>query len=250
VSAFLWHELMTTDVATAKAFYGGVVGWDVEPFGGAEEYFVLQADGRGVGGIRVLPEDAVAAGARPFWIGYIAVADVDSAVADVEAAGGRRHHDIVDIPNVGRIAMVWDPQGAPIYLMAPAGEDVPASPQGTPGHFAWNELHTTDWRAALHFYAGRFGWKKGEAMDMGPMGTYQIFSAGGRDAGAMFDAATFGRPGGMFYAQVGDIDAAAERVSAGGGKVLREPIMIPGGGWIVHAADPQGALFALVGTRA
>jgi predicted enzyme related to lactoylglutathione lyase len=87
-------------------------------------------------------------------------------------------------------------------------------------------------------------------MDMGPMGTYQIFSADGQDEGAMFEAATFGRPGWMFYAQIGDIDAAVERVTASGGNVLRQPMVVPGGGWIVHAADPQGALFALVGTRA
>lgn len=249
MSAFIWHELMTTNVAAAQTFYQEVVGWQAVPFGGAEDYTILEAAGRGVGGIRDLPEDALAAGARPFWIGYVAVSDVDDAVAEVEAAGGRRHRDIIDIPGVGRTAMVWDPQGAPFYLMAPQGEDAAPAPAGTLGHIAWNELHTSDWRAAFDFYAGRFGWVEDEAMDMGPMGTYQIFAAGGRQAGAMFNSKTFGRPGWMFYSQVGNIDEAAARVAAAGGTILREPTHVPGGGWIVHGADPQNALFALVGTR-
>jgi predicted enzyme related to lactoylglutathione lyase len=250
MSAFIWHELMTTDVDSASGFYAEVLGWGFEPFSaGGIDYRIVKAGERGVGGIMEIPEDARAAGARPFWIGYVAVADVDAAAGGIEPAGGRLHRDIGDVPGIGRIAMVWDPQGAPFYVMAPSGEEKPPSPDGAYGHVAWNELHTTDPGAALGFYSSRFGWEKDEAMDMGPMGTYQIFSAGGRQAGAMFGSSTFGRPGWMFYFQVGNIDEAAARVGAAGGEVLRGPVDVPGGGWIIQAADRQGALFALVGSR-
>ena len=55
----------------------------------------------------------------------------------------------------------------------------------TPGHVGWHELYAGEWKSAFDFYAGQFGWTKGEAMDMGEMGTYQIFAAGGEPIGGM-----------------------------------------------------------------
>jgi hypothetical protein len=111
-------------------------------------------------------------------------------------------------------------------------------------------LHTTDWTDAFEFYSAMFGWLKGDAMDMGPMGTYQLFTIGGVPIGGMFNspaaqAACFW----LYYFNVEDIDAAAGRISENGGKIMRGPHEVPGGGWIVQAADPQGAAFALLGSR-
>ena len=98
-----------------------------------------------------------------------------------------------------------------------------------------------------------FGWLKGDAMDMGPMGTYQLFTIGGAAVGAMFNspavhadaAARFW----LYYFNVGDIDAAAKRVGDGGGKITHGPQQVPGGRWIVQGSDPQGAAFALLGSK-
>ena len=196
-----------------------------------------------------IPEDARQAGARPVWLGYIGVDDVDAVAGRIVEAGGKLHKDIMDVPGVGRIAMVADPQGAPFYLIAPEGEDQPPVEDMSPGHVAWRELHTTDWSAAFDFYSGEFGWSKAEAMDMGPMGIYQIFTAGGNWAGALFNASTFGRPGWLFYFVVGDIDEAVERVRSAGGEILEGPMEVPGSAWIIQGRDPQGAMFALVGNR-
>ena len=250
-TGFIWYELMTSDTEAAKAFYRTVVGWEAQAFEGGQDYTILEASGRGIGGLMAVPEDARQAGARPVWLGYVAVADVDAEAARIVEAGGKLHKDIMSVPTVGRIAMVADPQGAPFYLIAPEGEEQEPAPDMSPGHVAWHELHTSDWQAAFDFYSARFGWEKAEAMDMGPMGIYQIFSAGGGGSwkGAMFNADTFGRPGWLFYVAVGDIDEAAERVRSAGGEVLEGPMEVPGNAWIIQCRDPQGAMFALVGWR-
>jgi hypothetical protein len=249
-ASFIWYELMTSDTEAAKAFYSAVVGWETKGFEGGGDYTILEANGRGVGGLMPIPEDARQAGARPVWFGYIAVGDVDAEAARIVEAGGKLYREIMDVPTVGRIAMVADPQGAPFYLIAPAGEAQAPVPPMSDGHVAWHELHTTDWEAAFDFYSSRFGWAKAEAMDMGPMGIYQIVSADGPNwIGAMYNADTFGRPGWLYYFVVGDIDEAAERVRAAGGEVLDGPMEVPGNAWVVQGRDPQGALFALVGKR-
>jgi hypothetical protein len=53
----------------------------------------------------------------------------------------------------------------------------------------------------------------------------------------------------LYYFSIGDIDAAAERVKAGGGQILEGPLEVPGGSWIARCTDPQGAIFALEGNR-
>lgn len=250
-TSFIWYELMTSDAQAAKAFYSEVVGWEARAFAeGGGDYSILEAAGRGVGGVMNIPAEAREAGARPCWIGYIAVGDVDSAAARIVEAGGTLHKDILDIPMVGRIAMLSDPQGAPFYLIAPEGDDQPPAAPMTPGHVGWHELHTGDWEAAFSFYSAQFGWAKAEAMDMGPMGTYQIFTADGPNwTGAMYNSDTFGRPAWLFYFVVGDIDEAVERVRSAGGEIGEGPMEVPGNAWIIQGRDPQGATFALVGRR-
>lgn len=249
-TSFIWYELMTSDAEAAKDFYRAVVGWQTKAFEGGGDYAIFEANGRGVGGATTIPEEARGAGARPCWLGYVAVNDVDGAAARVTEAGGKVHRDVMDIPEVGRIAMVSDPQGAAFYLIAPEGEEQPPAAEMTPGHVGWHELHTSDWGAAFDFYSRHFGWAKAEAMDMGGMGIYQIFSADGPNwKGAMFNADTFGRPAWLFYFVVGDIDQAVERVRSAGGEVIEGPMEVPGNAWIIRGRDPQGAMFALVGRR-
>lgn len=251
---FIWYELMTPDTAGAKAFYGDVVGWTSQamPMEGGE-YTVLEADGNGVGGMMTLTDEFKAQGIPPNWTGYVAVDDVDASAEKVQRLGGAVQRPPQDIPGIGRFAIVADPAGAVIAIMTPAPMDPPRPPAaaGALGHASWHELYGGKPDTAFPFYADLFGWTKGEAMDMGPMGTYQLFHTPQGQAGGMM-----AKPGNipaacwLYYFQVGAIDAAATRVKAGGGQVLNGPMEVPNGDWIIQGQDPQGAMFAVVGKKA
>jgi hypothetical protein len=249
-SSFVWYELMSSDVAASKAFYSKVVGWSTEdvPMPGMT-YTMLSIGETQVGGMMALPKEAGAAGMRPGWLGYVGVEDTDRAAAKITQLGGKILMPPTDIPNVGRFAMAADPQGAYLYVFKPAqaGRRAVSNERGQIG---WHELHTNDWPKAFAFYTDMFGWLKGDSMDMGPMGTYQLFTINGTPSGAMFNspAAQEARFW-LYYFNVDDIDDAAKRVSGGGGKIMQGPMEVPGGRWVVQASDPQGAAFALLGSR-
>lgn len=250
---FLWCELMTTDTDAAQAFYGKVVGWGATPMPmPGMMYTIFKAGELPVGGLMTLPEEARAMGTPPMWMGYVGVDDVDAATAKVQKLGGKVYVEPQDIPEVGRFSVIADPQGAAVALFKPGSpppENRPA--EGTPGLFGWHELYANDWQKAFDFYSDMFGWKKAEAVDMGPMGTYQTFGLGGPSFGGMFNKPpAVPMPFWLYYVNVADIDAATARVKDAGGEVLNGPMEVPGGMWIVQGKDPQGVMFALVGPRA
>ena len=247
-SSFFWYELMTTDVPAAETFYRDVVGWNSQPFESSGiDYVVFNAGERAVCGLMLLPEEAKAMGTPPCWMGYIHAKDVDAATASVKKAGGTVHREPSDIPEVGRFSVVADPQGAAFMLMTPQGPDQEPLAPDAAGNVGWRELYTTDWHAAFGFYSTQFGWTKDEAMEMGEMGTYQVFAIDGQQAGGMMNKPPqMPAPAWTFYFTVDDINAATERVKAGGGTVLLGPLEVPGGSWMIQAQDPQGAIFALV----
>ncbi len=248
-SRFVWYELMTTDPAAAAGFYGRVMGWSAKDSGLADRsYTILSAADVPVGGLMAIPPHAAQGGAGPGWMGYIGVDNVDTVASRLTKAGGTIHRAAEDIPGVGRFAVVADPQGAPFALFTGGpGEEAPQPAAGTPGRTGWHELHSTDWQTAFAFYSGLFGWTKAEAHDMGAMGVYQIFAIDGVGAGGMFNHQDLaGHPFWLFYFTVADIQEAAGRVTGNGGRILNGPMEVPGGSMIVHCADPQGAMLALV----
>ena len=248
---FVWYELMTTDIETAKAFYANVVGWgtrDASMPGLA--YSLFTVGDAPVTGLMNLPEDARRKGATPHWIGYVGVDDVDAAVDRIKQLGGAVHVPPTDIPNISRFSVVADPQMATLALVKGLKPGQAQSAElGTPGRVGWHELLAADWEKAFAFYGELFGWQKADA-HVGAMGTYQQFSAGGETIGGMFTKPpTLPLPFWLYYFNIGDIEAAAKRVEAGGGQILYGPTEVPGGAWIVHCTDPQGAIFALLDRR-
>jgi len=153
----------------------------------------------------------------------------------------------------GRMQAMRDPQGAAFSIYEPASP--PKAPEAAPetGELSWIELMTTDAPAALQFYRDLFGWQPTEAMDMGPMGKYHMF---GRHLGSL--GGMMNKPAEMaqvpphwgLYFRVPDLDAAAARVTAGGGRILNGPMEVPGGDRIVNCLDQQGAAFSLHEKRA
>jgi uncharacterized protein len=252
---FIWYELITPDPEGAKAFYDAVVGWDIQPrLPGEMDYRMIgRSDGGNAGGILRLTDDMASHGARPTWLGYLYVEDVNSSVAAIERAGGKVLMAASDIPDVGRIAMVTDPQGAPFYVMKPippandpnAKSDV-FSPDAEQ-RVGWNELQTSDVESARHFYGDQFGWGSDEFMDMGEMGKYRFWDQNGTRIGALCNAGDGQLPHWRFYFRVPSISIARQTAEAKGGAIRMGPHQVPTGDWIVIGSDPQGAEFALVG---
>lgn len=241
---------MTSDAAAARRFYVDVVGWNIEevPMPGMS-YTLLKLGDTQIAGLMPMPQQACAAGMPPCWVGYVFADELESATAKVQVLGGKVHQGPMDIPDVGRFSVVADPQGATFDLFHSTRAGAPAA-SVAPGHVGWHELHASDWSRAFEFYNTMFGWQKGSTVDMGPLGAYQLFRIDGADAGGMFNSpAAIPMPFWLFYFVVDDIDNAARRVSNGGGKILHGPTQVPGGGWILQASDPQGAMFALTGPR-
>ncbi len=259
---FIWYELMTTDADDARDFYSAVVGWDIEAqASGDMDYRMISASDGPVAGLMPITPEMTAGGARPCWAGYINVDDVDATADKVTAAGGAIHMPPWDIPGIGRMAFVADPQGVLFYIMKPVPPADNPEAESTSfskyapmdGHCAWNELSSTDTDAAKSFYGALFGWVKDGEMDMGPMGKYEFMHMpGDRPYGIgaiMPKNAEMPIPMWMYYFRVPDIDAAASMIRTKGGQVFQEPIEIPGGGFSMVGMDPQGAPFGLVGQR-
>jgi predicted enzyme related to lactoylglutathione lyase len=249
---FVWYELMTTDLAAAREFYGRVVGWQsIDAQMPGMQYWMFTADGKHVAGLMDLPEDARKMGTPPTWIGYVDVPDVDATTAKVTANGGNIYVPPTDIPNVGRFSVAADPQGAVIALFKPANPEQDQPPQqDAKGGVGWHELYAADLASVFDFYAKVFGWEKKDAMDMGEMGTYQIFGTADTTLGGMMNKPPMVPVANWhYYLNVGNIDEAAERVKSGKGQVVHGPQEVPGGGFILMGIDPQGGLFALLGSR-
>jgi predicted enzyme related to lactoylglutathione lyase len=258
---FIWYELLTSDADAAGDFYGKVVGWTSTSSGqpGMDYRFFSSGDGSdtkdGVGGYMAITPEMAEGGARPAWVGYIGVDDVDGTVTKLTAAGGAVLMPATDLEGVGRMAMVTDPQGAPFYVMKGASDETSYSFAATEpkiGHCAWNELSSANPEAAKSFYGSLFDWSKDGEMDMGSMGKYEFLTAsGGRFALGAVMPLMPGMPVSMwtYYFRVADIDTATATVKANGGAILQEPIEIPGGDYSMTALDPQGAPFGLVGGR-
>jgi predicted enzyme related to lactoylglutathione lyase len=246
---FFWYDLMTTDLKAAGKFYSNVLGWGTQDSGieGAE-YSLFTVNSRGVAGLMPIPEDARKSDVRPCWMGYISVDDVDQAAVKLEQQGGKVHRPPTTIPDVIRFCVVSDPQGAGFLIARPIVKNPqPDLPVGTPGTVGWRELYAADWKSALAFYEKMFGWIKAEAIDMGEMGTYQLFATGDSPVGGMVNKpARMPVPHWGYYFNVAGLDAAAARVTAGGGSIMNGPQQVPGGQWIVQCRDPQNAVFALV----
>lgn len=249
---FIWYELMTTDPEGAKAFYGAIVGWAIgDPMPGPVEYRMIgRDDGGHAGGVLTINDEMANYGTKPTWLGYVHVADVDETSRSFEHAGGKVHMAPSDIPNVGRIAMVSDPQGATLYVMHPTPPDPNAqsdvfSPTALQ-RCGWNELSTTDEKAARQFYGERFGWTSDDFMPMGEMGEYRFLNRGDEMIGAVFNTPD-GRPRWRFYFRVPSISAAKDAIERNGGTIATGPREVPGGDHVIVGFDPQGAEFALVG---
>ncbi len=242
-----WYELTTHNVKAATQFYGPVIGWSFQDSGmEGFDYTLATANGAMVAGLMdpgiPLPQA---------WMVYFAVDDCNETAARAAALGGVVHRQPEDIPGTGRFAMLADPQGAVFGILQPTeGQTGTAYDQTREGHGNWHELQSPDPAAALSFYSALLGWRAGQAMDMGPMGTYQMVAAGAGDIGGLMGlSAPNVPPHWLPFFGCNGIEAAIQRIKDHGGTLLHGPQEVPGPAFICYATDPRGGAFALVGPR-
>ena len=239
---FIWHELLTTDTGASAAFYQKVLPWRTQP-SSMPGYTIWMAGQTQIGGLMALPAEA--AGAPPHWLLYLGTPNVDATCAQALALGAKVHKAATDIPNVGRFAVLADPQGATFAVFTP-GAGPPPGAAPAQGGFSWHELATTDVAGALRFYGELFGWRKGPGHDMGAMGVYQLFEHAGSQVGGMCGVqGPSTPPSWLSYVHVADANRAIAAAKAAGGRLLHGPMEVPGGSWIALFMDPQGGAFAV-----
>ena len=176
----------------------------------------------------------------PHWLGHVHVEDVDETIAKVERAGGELAAGPFDMPEVGRMGIVADPQGAFLGVYQPDGDA--GSGEGV---FVWDELGTTDVDGAQRFYEAVFGWT---ARELGPeYGGYRIVSRGETDIAGLMTNPDESMPARWQpYVAVDDPDAITGRAKELGGSALMEPMDVPNVGRIAVLRDPQGATFGVI----
>jgi predicted enzyme related to lactoylglutathione lyase len=242
---FVWFELVSRDAKKAQAFYREVLGWKVEPFpmGGFTYEMIYAGDtiDTMIGGYAAPKSDRQPS----HWISYVSVEDVDAIAKAASANGGKVIEAPFDVPTVGRMARIADPQGAELSLFKSATGDPPDAP-ATQGRWLWNELHTNDPTKALAFYEKVLGFSH-RSMDMGPAGTYHIVSRGGVDRGGVTSHLPSGVPPHWLpYVYVDDTDATAARARKLGATIPMNPEDIPGIGRFGVLQDPTGAVLAIM----
>ena len=242
---FVWYELISPDPDGAKKFYSPITGWGTQPFD--KDYTMWTTGGSPFAGLYRLSPEMRQQGIPPHWMPYVEANNVDETVRLATSLGGKAFVGPQDIPNVGRFALIQDPQGARFGVYKANGPS--QSWDGTPklGRMSWHELMTTDYQKAYEFYRRLFGWDKTGEMDMGGGNKYLMYGKG-QPFGGMFN-----RPAEMAnmppfwlpYIYVKDVKKAVDMATKAGAFVQRPPMEVPGGGMIAIIGDPQGAGIAL-----
>lgn len=256
LGAICWHELNTRDTSRAAAFYAALIGWKTDSAGapghGAYTEWV-DTDGTHLGGMMAMPPgvpDTVPA----HWSLYVNVADVDGSARMAQSLGGRVVVPPMDIPQIGRMATIADPDGATLSLFRGVGKHggMTTAREG-PRQFCWHELLTHTPERAAEFHRRLLGWTT--SVKTFPTGDYTMFWR----PGAVQEAFE-GCIGGMMkidpawgpmpscwltYISVDSVDDSAGKVTALGGTIHSPPQDIPGVGRFAVGSDPTGALFAL-----
>jgi predicted enzyme related to lactoylglutathione lyase len=237
VGTFVWHEQVSSDPKEAERFYTELFGWGTETFKPGEiDYTMISSGGRTHGGFSRAMEGAP----PPHWLGHVRVEKLEDTIQKAESAGGKLAAGPFEMEDVGRIAIIGDPQGGYVSLY-----QQPSEGERAEGVFVWDELAAKDVDAAQRFYEAVFGWT---TSDMGEeYGGYRIFQNGeARIAGLMGlpDASipTHWQP----YIAVEDPDATTAKAKELGGSALMEPMDVPQVGRLAVLQDPQGATFGII----
>jgi uncharacterized protein len=237
IGKFVWHEQVSGDPAQAQRFYTQLFGWGTEVFKAeGMDYTMISSGGQTHGGFSSAMEGAP----PPHWLGHIGVENLDQTIEKAKAAGGEVAAGPFDMEDIGRMAVLKDPQGAYVSAYESHGEGT-----GAAGVFVWDELGTTDADGAQRFYEDVFGWT---TKDMGEdFGGYRIFQHGEEQIGGLMKNPEPSIPA-MWtpYIGVEDTDATCKKATELGAEVVVEPMDVQTVGRFAILKDPQGAVFGIL----
>ncbi|MGD8897077.1 MAG: VOC family protein [Acidobacteriota bacterium] len=243
---FVWHDLVTRDPASARRFYGALLGWEFQDTTrNGRPYAVARMGSDPVAGIVVHPDP----GDEPaLWLSYLSVGNVDQAVEMVTAAGGETLYPPTDLPGVARLAVVADPQGAALGLVRLNDGDPPDGPGPEVGHVFWMEYIADDADAAVRFYEGLSGYESTIQESRAGI-EYHVLRRDGRSRAGLFQVPKVSDenvdPNWLPYVRVEDPAALASQVGSLGGQVILAPNASIRGGTLAIVADPTGGALAL-----
>ena len=239
---FVWHDLLTKDVAAAKRFYGDLFGWRFEDTKrGDRPYVLARSGGTLVAGIVDVTANA---NAGPQWLSYMAVADVDKTVAQVQSDGGKVLVEPRNLPNA-RAAVIADPQGAPLGL-AQVKRSLPDPADPVPNHFFWDEYLARNAGQALDFYKRLAGYQSTISENRSGIEYHVLRTTRARAGLFQLPSSTSGvEPNWLPYVLTNDPAALAARVGGLGGRILLPAAPERRNGSVVVIADPGGAPLAL-----
>lgn len=240
---FVWHDLMTKDVSTARRFYSDLLGWRFEDTRrGDRPYVLARAQGAPVAGI---VDVSAIANAGSQWLSFMGVADVDKAVTDVRSNGGKVLVAPRDPVPMARVAVITDPQGAPLGL-AQLRRDVPDPASPATHRFFWHEYLARDAGQALEFYKRLAGYES--TISESRLGVEYHVLRKTRGRAGLFQlppAAADVQPNWLPYVLVDDPAALGARAQSLGGRILVAAAPERRNGSLVVIADPGGAPLAL-----
>jgi uncharacterized protein len=237
---FCWVDLSTPDSEGAKAFYGGLFGWefrDDEIPGGV--YTMCLGRGDEVAAIAQQDERP------PHWNNHVSVTSADETAAKAKELGATMIEEPFNVMEFGRMAVLADPGGAMLCVWEPRAH-IGAGRVNDLGCMSWNELQTRDSGAAGDFYSGLFGWEIEPIEQDGMLVYTTIQNAGFQNGGFMpmteqhGDAPSFWLP----YFTVSSCVEAVEKAGELGGALFAGLLDLPAGR-IAVLGDPQSAAFAV-----
>jgi uncharacterized protein len=231
----IWHELLAPDVRAASRFYRDLLGWETQTVGPEEsEYPVILHGGSAHGGFQRIHPDA---GITPHWLPYFRVDDPDATAARARTLGASLRADPLDVRGVGRLAIIVDPDGGELAVLAPTGERAPRQDV-----FVWDELHARDVAASRRFYTELFGWGSREASFRGD----SLLFTTGDEVIARLTPASGDLLGWVPYLAVSGLEDVLSLAGRLGATTLAGAAATPGVGRSAMIADPVGAAAGLL----
>ena len=237
-----WTDLSTSDQAASLAFYSALFGWEAEtpnPELGGYANFVRK-------GQRVAGSMPTMNGAPDAWTVHFATDDAERSVQVAAASGGTVYAPVMDVMDLGRLAVLGDP-GMSAFGLWQAGTHTGFPVVDEPDAPTWFELHTREYDAVIAFYCEVLGWQMNVVSDLAGF-RYSTAVVGGEEVAGVMDASGFLPEGApamwQVYFRTADTDESVARAVRLGATVVDPPQDTPYGR-LATLADPTGAIFKL-----